>query len=94
MGHIVSFEHNNPDALGQQDVLPTISLGGLLDIIYVGTKDDWNRLIGVANTEPRSHFLAKHAKILQLRAHCILMWLNILHRVNPLYSSVQFHHTE
>jgi hypothetical protein len=55
---------------------------------FIGTRAQWHAAVGENSSEQRRRFVKMHELILSVRVPVVMRWLQLLHRVNPLYADV------
>jgi hypothetical protein len=68
-----------------QQVLPRLNVNGLLEVAFVGKKEEWDKIIGPRNSEQRRQVQTRYAHITQVRADILYMWIHRLRRINPFF---------
>jgi len=87
-GHVITLEHD-ARFVPNRRVLPDVDLHGSLQVEFVGTRRQWDDLVGAVDSERRRRFFGMFAQTLQVRVSVVLRWLQVLRRVNPLYADVE-----
>jgi hypothetical protein len=68
-----------------QQVLPRLDVNGLLEVAFVGKKEEWEKIIGSRNSEQRRQVQTRYAHITSVRADILYMWIYRLRRINPFF---------
>jgi len=69
--------------------LPNIAeLPKCLEVVYVGSKEEWNIIIGEKNSEARDRFNKKFGNTFSIDSKKLYKWLNFLIEVHPLYKNI------
>jgi hypothetical protein len=68
-----------------QQVLPRLNVNGLLEVAFVGKKEEWEKIIGSRNSEQRRQVQTRYAHVTSVRADILYMWIHRLRRINPFF---------
>jgi len=88
VGHTVFLHNSARDWLYEpvaQQVLPRLTVHGLLEVAFVGKKEEWEKIIGARNSQQRLLVQTRYAHVTSVRADVLYLWIHRLRRINPFF---------